>query len=240
MKNEPMECRENALRVFMSGVGIDLPDYTLLDHALTHASYLAESDDKTLRDYEALEFLGDAVLGLAVAHYLFEELPGLAPGDYTKLRATVVNRNAVARAARKLGIAPLIRLGKGEEGVGGRRRNALLADSLEAVIGAVYKSAGWKTALAFVLKTFSDDLAGCGVEQPAWDYKSMLQTHCQARRYALPQFDVVQSTGPDHRKRFEVEVRINDRPCGRGEGRSKKEAEQNAAYQALKKEKVLE
>ncbi len=224
----------------MNGVGLDLPDYELLDNALTHASYLAECDDDTACDYESLEFLGDAVLGLAVADYLFEHLPGRAPGAYTKLRATVVNRKAVARAAAKLDIAPLIRLGKGEEGIGGRRRSALLADSLEAVIGAVYKSAGWEAARAFVLRSFSEDLAACAIEQPDWDYKSVLQNYCQAQRYALPQFAVIQSSGPDHCKRFEVEVRINDRVCGRGEGRSKKEAEQRAAYQALIEHKVLD
>ncbi len=232
--------REETLRRYMNQIGVDLPEYTAIDNALTHASYLSEMDAPTLRDYESLEFLGDAVLGLVVAHYLFENLPERAPGDYTKLRARVINRKAVARVARKIAVAPLIRLGKGEESLGGRTREALLADVLEAVIGAVYNSAGWQTAQSFVLELFSEELAKCHTEQPAWDYKSMLQNHCQAKHAGLPQFVVTNSSGPDHRKHFEVEVRISDRVRGRGTGHSKKEAEQNAAYQALKEERVLE
>ncbi|HDP35194.1 MAG TPA: ribonuclease III [Candidatus Hydrogenedentes bacterium] len=232
--------RQLLLKQFMERAGLSLSDYTLLDTALTHASYLAGREEQGIRHYESLEFLGDAVLGLAVAHYLFETLPGQAPGDYTKLRATVVNKNTVARVAGKLNIAPMIRLGKGEESIGGRRRNALLADSLEAVIGAVYLSVGWNASYEFIVGAFHEELSNVCSTPPAWDYKSMLQNYCQAQRYGLPRFEVISSTGPDHRKQFEVEVYINDESCGIGKGASKKQAEQNAAYQALKRHKVLE
>ncbi len=225
--------RYEALHGLAGRLGIELSDYELLDEALTHASSLMECPDQVTRDYEALEFLGDAVLELAVSHYLFEKLPGRRPGDYTKLRATVVNRNSVARAARRMEIAPLVRLGKGEEAGGGRKRVALLADCLEAVIGAVYLDVGWPGARDCVLRIFAPELEGLQEVPPVWDYKSQLQNYCQAAHISLPRFEVVRSDGPDHRKEFEVEVYVRESALGRGTGLSKKEAEQQAAHQAL-------
>jgi len=233
------ENRDALLRQFTMRVGVELSDLGLLDNALTHASYLPVQETG-VRDYESLEFLGDAVLGLAIATYLFERYPEKTPGEYTKLRATVVNRKAVARVAQVLEIAPLIRLGKGEESIGGRKRNALLADSMEAVIGAIYLTAGWQVAQEFVVKAFDDELEQACAATPTWDYKSMLQTYCQAQRQGLPQFDVTRSSGPDHHKHFEIQVRIGEEICGHGEGYSKKEAEQNSAFQALKQAGVIE
>lgn len=231
--------RSDALRRWAQQWELAFQSYELLDEALTHASSLAEAPDRQGRDYEALEFLGDAVLEMAVSHYLFEKLPGRSPGEYTKLRATVVNRDCVARVARRLEIAALIRLGKGEEGGGGRKRTALLADCLEAVLGAVYLACGWPKARDFIVRVFAPELEMLMDMPPTWDYKSLLQNHCQAQHIALPRFEVVRSEGPDHRKEFEVEVYVRECPSGRGSGRTKKEAEQNAAYQALVAEKVL-
>lgn len=231
--------REFRLREFMAAQGVHLDDISLLDIALTHASYLP-GKETGIRDYESLEFVGDAVLGLVVATYLYEQIPGKAPGDYTKLRATVVNKNTVARVSGRMGIAPLVLLGKGEESIGGRKRNSLLADCLEAVIGAVFLSAGWQVVQRFVLSCFKEELVNVITAPPTWDYKSMLQNHCQALHWGLPQFDVVRSSGPDHCKHFEIQVRIKDEICGQGEGRSKKEAEQNASYQALRCLQVIE
>mgnify|MGYP006305968275 CR=1 FL=1 len=233
------ESREKALREFLTKTGVQLQDLSLLDIALTHASFFPEKETG-IGDYESLEFVGDAVLGLVVAAYLYEHLPGKSPGEYTKLRATVVNKNTVARVGRNLDLAPLVRLGKGEEGIGGRKRNALFADSLEAVIGAVFLDAGWETSQAFVLTHFKEELEDVCTTPPAWDYKSMLQNYCQAQRFALPQFEVVRSFGPDHCKHFEVQVCIKGKVCGVGEGKSKKEAEQQAAYQALISDQVIE
>jgi len=226
--------RLDALRGLAKRLAIQLDRYELLDQALTHASSLVESGENPGRDYEALEFLGDAVLELAVSHYLFEMLPGRSPGDYTKLRATAVNRNSVGRVARRIEIAPLIRLGKGEEAGGGRKRLALLADCMEAVIGAVYLEAGWPAARDLVMRAFAPELEELRDMPPTWDYKSLLQNHCQAAHIALPHFEVVRSEGPDHRKKFEVEVYVQDEPLGRGTGDSKKEAEQKAAQEALR------
>ncbi len=225
--------RLEALGHLAQRLNIALSSYALLDEALTHASSTAEYPEKAGRDYEALEFLGDAVLELAVSHYLFEKMPGRGPGDYTKLRATVVNRNTVGRVARRMELAPLVRLGKGEESGGGRKRVALLADCLEAVIGAVYLDCGWPQARDLVWRMFASEMDGVCQAPPAWDYKSELQNYCQAAHIALPRFEVVRSDGPDHRKEFEVEVYVRELPQGRGTGLSKKEAEQQAAQQAL-------
>lgn len=225
--------RSASLRKLTDRLGLSLNRFELLDEALTHASYLAECAACGRRDYEALEFLGDAVLELAVSHFLFEHLPGQGPGDYTKLRASVVNRDCVGRVAQRIKIAPYILLGKGEEASGGRNRIALLADCLEAVIGAVYRDAGWPTARDFVLKIFSIELQNLVDAPPVSDYKSLLQQYCQAQHVDLPRFDVVRSDGPDHCKEFEVEVFVLKRFLGRGTGRTKKEAEQQAAQQAL-------
>jgi len=212
--------------------GIAVDDAALFDRALTHASRVAEDADVRY-DYESLEFLGDAVLGLAAAHYLFERYPDRTPGEYTRMRAAMVNRACVARVAEQLNIAPVIRLGRGEERSGGRKRKALLADCLEAFIGAIYLDSGWEVAQRFVRQVFKEELDKAQVTSGIWDFKSRLQNLCQAEGQPLPRFEVVRSEGPDHNKAFEVEVWIGDKSSGRGRGSSKKKAEQDAARAAL-------
>lgn len=227
--------RDRALRALAQRLGIEIRDSALFDRALTHASLVAESEEAG-SDYESLEFLGDAVLGLAVAHRLFERAPERTPGEYSRLRAGMVNRRCVARVAQELNIAPVIRLGKGEESSGGRFRASLLADCLEAFIGAVYLDSGWEMARDFVVRVFDNELELALGQERVWDFKSRLQNHCQAEHMPLPQFEVVRSEGPDHKKEFEVEVYLRGLPAGRGRGSSKKEAEQAAARVALKLE----
>ena len=139
-----------------SRLGIRIHQYTLFDRALTHASTAAEANEPA-PDYESLEFLGDAVLGLAVSHQLFQTVPDRTPGEYSRMRAGLVNRRCVARVATGLGIAPAIRLGKGEEQAGGRKRSALVGDCLEALIGAVFLDSGWEAARTFVLRIFAEE-----------------------------------------------------------------------------------
>jgi ribonuclease-3 len=220
----------------MERLGFIVHDLELLDRALTHASISAEQVSPAY-DYESLEFLGDAVLGLAVAHYLFEHLPDCTPGEYSRMRASLVNRRCLARIGHALDIAPAIRLGKGEESAGGRQRTALLADCLEAMIGAVYLDQGWEAAHHFVVATFEKEFELATGAEVGWDFKSRLQHLCQAERIPLPQFEVVRSEGPDHKKEFEVEVYLRGEPAGRGFGLSKKEAEQNAARMALENDR---
>lgn len=224
--------REDRLRAVAARLGIEMHNLDLLDRALTHASIACEVRGPA-RDYESLEFLGDAVLGLAIAHILFERAPDRTPGEYSRMRAALVNRRCLARVAHRLDIAPTIRLGKGEELSGGRQRAALLADCLEALIGALYLDRGWDAAQAFAARILDDELRQVCTQERIWDFKSRLQHYCQAERLGLPTFDVVRSEGPEHRKEFEVVAVIRDKALGRGAGFSKKEAEQNAAREAL-------
>ncbi|HEO69832.1 MAG TPA: ribonuclease III [Candidatus Hydrogenedentes bacterium] len=227
--------REEELRALTLRLGVVINDIELLDRALTHASIMAETSG-ICGDYEALEFLGDAVLGLAVAHHVYHAVPDRTPGEYSRMRAAIVNERSVAKVAGALGFAPHIRLGKGEELSGGRRRAALLADCLEAFVGALYIDQGWDTARGFIEQAFGDMLDAARTSEQVWDFKSRLQNYCQARHMALPTFTVVAAEGPDHRKRFAVEVSLGGEPAGRGSGKSKKEAEQNAAREALIRE----
>lgn len=210
----------------------------LLDRALTHASTFADTQENT-GDYESLEFLGDAVLGLAVSHFLYEQAPDRTPGEYSRMRAGVVNRRCLARVAGELGIAAVIRLGKGEELAGGRKRAALLADCLEALIGALYLDQGWDSVRMFVNRIFESEIQRELNSERTWDFKSRLQNYCQAEKVPLPVFEVVRAEGPDHQKEFEVEVLICGIPRGRGRGLSKKEAEQNAAREALEQKPTI-
>jgi ribonuclease-3 len=216
-------------------LGVAFTNWDLLDRALTHASIMCEQEDG-VEDYESLEFLGDAALGLAVAHHLFEAAPDHTPGEYSRMRAAVVNRKTLARVASGLGLAEVILLGKGEEQSGGRKRQALLEDCLEAVIGAIYLDRGWTAVRAFVERTFEKELAQARKLDVVWDFKSRLQHYCQARQLGLPDFVLVGEEGPDHEKEFEMEVRVEGRAVGRGLGSSKKEAEQNAAKAALERQ----
>lgn len=208
-----------------------IKDFALLNQALTHASVFAETKEIE-QDYESLEFIGDAVLGLAVAHWLYQRVPDRTPGEYSRMRAGVVNRRSLARVARALSVGPHIRLGKGEDMAGGRDRAALLADCLEAIFGALYIDQGWETAREFIIRVLGDELEREVVSDRAWDFKSRLQNYCQARHLGLPVFNVVKSQGPDHRKEFEVEVVVQGKVAGNGRGLTKKDAEQNAARMA--------
>ncbi len=237
MKNEETG-RARELRHLAERLGVQFKDWGLLDRALTHASISGETA-APVPDYETLEFLGDAVLGLAAAEHLYEVVPDRTPGEYSRMRAALVNRRCLARIARTLDLAPAIRLGKGEEQAGGRSRAALLADCLEAVIGAIYRDRGWRPAREFVERVFADEFGRAEALDRVWDYKSRLQHYCQAERIPLPVFQVVRSEGPDHRKEFEVEVLLDGEAAGLGRGLSKKEAEQDAARAALEQKGIL-
>lgn len=231
--------RMDALRSLAARLGVEVDDYSLLDRALTHASVLSDASDAS-HDYESLEFVGDAVLGLAVAHYLYEQQPDRGPGDYTKMRSWVVNRRTLARRAAELDIGSAVRLGKGEERAGGRKRSALLADCMEAIIGALYLDQGWDAAKVFVGRVFEAELREAQSATKIWDFRSKLQIYCQSKRLALPEFVVVRALGPDHNKEFEVEVSLRGEVVGSGKGTTKKEAEQEAARTALEREGQLD
>jgi len=207
---------------------------TLLVEALTHKSHLNEAPDLTRRDNERLEFLGDAVLDLVISEHFLQRFPQAPEGELSKLKSQIVNEAALARAARDLDLGTALALGRGEELTGGRQKPSLLADALEAVIAAVYLDGGLDAARGVILRTLQGVLADQSRSE-ATDYKTELQEWCQRRFDVLPAYTVVRETGPDHRKTFEVRLTIRGELYGTGSGRSKKEAEQQAASVALEK-----
>ncbi len=202
----------------------------LLDEALTHRSWASEAGIST--HYERIEFLGDSLLGLVTADWLFELHTGRAEGELSLLKSMLVNEDALARYAARIAIGEGLRLGAGEERSGGRFKASLLADVLEALFGAVYLDAGFAAARE-VVRTYLESASELPLEQRAVDPKSTLQEQIQARGWPLPVYSVVEESGPDHDKVFTVEVRLRGALAGRGIGRTKKGAEQAAAGGAL-------
>ncbi len=203
----------------------------VVGEALTHSSYASE---KGVRHNERLEMLGDAVVGFLVTDLLFELLPDAPEGVLTRVRASLVDEASLARQARRLGLGLALALGHGEELTGGRERDSLLADAFEAMLAALYRSDGLEAARRLVRGLFASEVrtrAESGL--PRTDYKTALQERAQAELKVVPCYRVVATTGPDHERQFMVEVELGERAAGRGEGRSKKLAEQQAAKAAL-------
>ena len=205
-------------------------DPALLERALTHRSYAYEHGG--LPTNERLEFLGDAVLGLAVTDALYRAHPDLAEGQLAKLRASVVNTRALAGVARGLGLGRWLRLGRGEEVTGGRDKNSILADTTEALLGAVYLDRGVTAALELVGRLFDPLMRAATESGAAQDWKTALQELTAARGLGVPDYRLDES-GPDHAKSFTAVVLVAGRARGEGAGRSKKEAEQRAASSAF-------
>ena len=201
----------------------------LLEQALTHRSYAYEHGG--LPTNERLEFLGDAVLGIVVTDALYTTHPDLPEGSLAKLRASVVNTRALAVVARGLDLGRWLRLGRGEEATGGRDKNSILADTMEAVIGAVYLDRGIAGATVLVRALFDPLMAAAASDGAALDWKTALQEVMAARGLGVPDYRIRES-GPDHDKRFAAQVLVDGGPLGAGDGRSKKEAEQVAAEAA--------
>lgn len=222
---------EGAARASLaSRLGVTFTDPGLLDLALTHRSFASENAvDGT---NERLEFLGDAILNLCVTDFIFAKFPLYLEGDLAKLRASMVSEPALAEVATELDLGEDIRLGRGERLSGGHQKPSIMADTLEAVIGAVYLDRGIEEVRRVVHRLFRTRIeAAVGKEVPK-DAKTRLQELVTRQYGNLPRYRTV-GHGPDHAKRFRADVYVNDRLCGRGEGRSKKEAEQSAASHAL-------
>lgn len=215
-------------------LGYTFHDRGLLEHALTHKSRAAEDPSGGVVDNESLEFLGDAVLGFVVADVLYREFPEYAEGPKSKAKATLVSTTTLAGISRGLGLGDGLLLGRGEAKTGGRGKTALLADVLEAVIAAIYLDGGVEAARAFVERTWRPlvtEMRQAGTI--GGDHKSALQERLQAGGRSLPSYRLVRETGPDHEKRFHVEVAVDGDVVSSGSGRTKKEAEQEAARLAL-------
>jgi ribonuclease-3 len=201
-------------------------DRSLLARSLAHRSYCAENPDA--ESNERLEFLGDAVLGLVVTDFIFDAFPHLPEGELAKVRAAVVNAGVLAEIAAELELGEFIMLGKGEGQSGGREKPSILADTMEAVIAAVYLDGGWTAAYDLVMRMLGERIAAASEGPGGQDYKTRLQ-ELAARIYdQMPRYEV-RDEGPDHAKRFYASVSVHGEPRGTGEGRSKKQAEQAAA-----------
>jgi ribonuclease-3 len=201
----------------------------LLIHALTHRSYAYENGG--LPTNERLEFLGDSVLGLVVTDRLYNTYPDLSEGRLAKLRAAVVNARALADVARTLGLGPYVRLGRGEETTGGRDKSSILSDTVEAVIGAIYLQSGFARAADVVRSLFDPLIAAAFQLGAGLDWKTSLQELSADLGLGVPEY-LVGASGPDHAKTFTAQVRVGEQVYGHGVGRSKKEAEQQAAETA--------
>jgi ribonuclease-3 len=223
----------NDLRALEEKLNVDVSDYSLLEKALTHRSYLNENPGIALEDNERLEFLGDAVLDFVVGAYLFKRFPEMNEGELTALRAALVRTRTLAGFARRLNIGPYLRLGLGEEENGGRDRSPLLCAAFEAVVGAVYLDQGLPKVHQLVEPLIEPALAKIREESLHKDAKSEFQMWAQARFNITPHYRVVASSGPDHAKVFTVQVLIGDVAWGEGVGSSKQVAAQAAAAEAL-------
>ncbi|HSL15846.1 MAG TPA: ribonuclease III [Actinomycetota bacterium] len=223
---------ERPARALERALGVGFADPGLLEAALTHRSYAFEQELDV--NNERLEFLGDAVLGLVVTDMAYRTFPDLAEGELAKLRASIVNMSALADVARQLGLGQAVRLGHGEEMSGGRDKASILADALEALLGAVYLDRGLDVARSLIERLFRPRMNAYVRGEGERDYKTILQELASQDLRALPEYRIEES-GPDHQKEFSATVYLAGKPWGSGVGRSKKEAEQQAAHEAYRR-----
>lgn len=224
--------RKDGLERFQQAIGYRFRDLFLLDKALTHKSYVNEKK-KGGRNNERLEFLGDSVLDLIISHYLVDHYDDLREGALSKIRASVVNETCLAGLARSVNVGEHLLLGRGEENSGGREKSSLLANAYEAVCGAIFRDSDLATASAVLLPALKKEIREHAEKRAFRDYKSDLQELTQNKLFGIPTYRVAREIGPDHEKQFEVVVLVKNKVRGKGAGRSKKEAEQAAAREAL-------
>ncbi len=219
------------LRQLEMAIGHAFRDISLLENALAHSSYANERWHNSLRSNERLEFLGDSILGMIVADHLYRNFPDRPEGELTRMRADMVCEQSLALIAAKIRLGDHLLLGHGEEQGGGRTRNSILADAVESVIAACYLDGGYQAALDFVNQFVLVDIPVVKFHNE--DYKTALQELIQQKKHQQLSYHLTGETGPDHDKRFCVEVRLNGKPIGSGSGTSKKRAEQDAARAAI-------
>lgn len=224
--SEPLELLQKRLAVRFKTLA-------LLEHALTHTSYVHENKLPAEQSNERLEFLGDAVLGICIAEMLIRAFPDEPEGALSKRRAALVNQKQVARLAEAIDLGPALRLGKGEEKTGGRTKASLLGDAFEAMVGAIYLDQGLEVVQAFLQRLFKDLIPVSKTVETSQDYKTRLQEFYQKEFKRSPRYIVVNESGPDHSKTFDVRIEFQGTVLGEGKGRSKREAEQDAARHAI-------
>lgn len=229
-----MRNTNEVLEELQERIGYRFNDIKLLKQALTHSSFANEQKINKLKNYERLEFLGDAVLELVSSEFLFKENPEMPEGQLTKLRASMVCEPALAYCARDIDLGSYMLLGKGEEATGGRKRDSITSDVMEAVIGAIFLDGGIDEAKKYIYRFILSDLEN---KILFLDSKTILQEEIQKRNDAQLRYELIGESGPDHDKEFHVEAYLNNVLVGTGVGRTKKAAEQQAAYEALLKMK---
>ncbi|MCG8453404.1 MAG: ribonuclease III [Spirochaetales bacterium] len=223
--------RRKALSTFQKGAGLRFRKLELLDLAFCHRSFVNETSEK-IESNERLEFLGDSVLGIVVADYLFRILPDRPEGDLAKIKSHVVSEDSLAEIALELGIHEVVRVGRGENQSGGRRKKALLSDCMEALIGAWYLDAGYDKAARFILRYLVPPIETVLADRHRKDYKTLLQEVVQKTYHSYPSYVLDRKTGPDHQRTFWMKVVVQGVEYGPGKGGNKKSAEQEAARMA--------
>ena len=216
-----------------AAIGYRFQNITLLQNALTHSSYANERWHNSLLSNERLEFLGDAILGMTVAKYLYQTFPDRPEGELTRMRADMVCEQTLAKVAARIELGKHLLLGNGEEQGGGRTRNSILADAVESVIAASYLDGGMEAAQKFIEQFILVEVPVKQLHNA--DYKTALQELVQQKKNQVLSYTLVGESGPDHDKQFDVEVKLNGKVVGTGSGSSKKRAEQAAAHAALEK-----
>ena len=212
-------------------IGYRFQNISLLQNALAHSSYANERWHNSLMSNERLEFLGDSILGMTVADYLYRTFPDRPEGELTRMRADMVCEKTLAAVANQIGLGQHLLLGHGEERLGGRNRESILADAVESIIAACYLDGGFESATAFIRSFILCHVPVTQLQNV--DYKTKLQELIQRKKNQVLTYALVGESGPDHEKSFQVEVSLNGSVVGQGSGRSKKRAEQNAARAAI-------
>ncbi|RPI78661.1 MAG: ribonuclease III [Desulfobacteraceae bacterium] len=233
MKKMEAPLLETSLAQLSRNLGYSFNRQELLEESLRHSSYVNERDDKSLKDNERLEFLGDAVLDLAISHILMDFFRQAHEGDLSKLRAAVVNEKNLCQAAENLGLAQYLLLGKGEELTRGREKPSILANAMEALLGAIYLDSSFEKTKEIIFRLFGPDLARLGEKSLTDDHKTLLQEYTQEKFKSRPDYLLIEESGPAHHKTFRVALRLENRIIAEGIGASKKAAEQNAAKEAF-------
>jgi ribonuclease-3 len=228
------------IREFQKRFDIEFSDGQLLQTALKHRSYLNVTNEPRTKSNERLEFLGDTVLDLVVSQFLYEKFPKKTEGELSKVKSILVRKSVLADSATKMSLGNLVLINWGEEKTGGRSRHSILADTFEAVIGAIYLDKGLQVAAQFINTYLLDDFKKIIKTELYKNYKSTLLEYTQSNGDGMPVYKVIDEIGPDHAKNFLVEVYINNEKMGEGQGGTKKIAEQEAAKQALNKLNIKE
>ncbi|HBG49400.1 MAG TPA: ribonuclease III [Cyanobacteria bacterium UBA9971] len=224
--------RKTELDELLKTINLRIDDYSLLDIALTHSSYGFENKIVEAEDNERLEFLGDAVLKLLASKYLYERFPEYPEGELTKIRAILISDNTLAHIAAKINLDKYLKIGYHEARLGGRTRLSTLACTFEALLGAFYLDGKIDNLYDFLIELLKDEVTKIDQSASKYNYKAMLQEYAQANGMPVPDYIVAKEEGPAHNKNFIIEVWVNGDKLGYGEGKSKKEAHQNAARMA--------